>query len=88
MEECQRLFSSILENKRGKQTVDELGIQFLKNPLKVKAKLLEPGRLIMGVDERGERIEFNIRDCGHDLERKAQGKMFDQPQITKWGIFY
>jgi len=41
------------------------------------------------LNDRGdERIKFDIESNGRDLDRKTQCKMYDQPQLLKWGIFY
>jgi hypothetical protein len=35
----------------------------------------------------GSRCSFDIESC-QDIDRKIQNKMFEQPALRKWGIFY
>jgi hypothetical protein len=37
----------------------------------------------------GERIKFSIETTGKDLQiNLTRNKMFEQPTLNKWGIFY
>jgi hypothetical protein len=88
VKECLRLFNTLLENKTCKSKMDDLDFSFVKQPLAVKASKFEAGKLLMGMNERNQRIEFDIERAGRDLDRQAQCKMYEQPPIQKWGIFY
>jgi hypothetical protein len=68
--------------------IDEFGIQFDHQPVKIPAYKLEAGRMIMGKDEKGEDIAHDIDVCGRDMDRKVQCQMWSQPPLTKWGIFF
>lgn len=41
------------------------------------------------LDEIGDRIKFSIEATGKDLQiNLTRNKMFEQPTLNKWGIFY
>lgn len=41
----------------------------------------------MGKLNDGNRCQFDIETC-QDIDRKIQAKMYEQPALKKWGIFY
>ncbi|CDW87091.1 macronuclear development protein 1 [Stylonychia lemnae] len=88
--DCQKLFQQLAENKYCKFLMDQLDFKLVDRPLQVKGYKYESGNMIMGkASERGEeRIKFDIESNGRDLDRKTQCRMYDQPQLLKWGIFY
>lgn len=89
VKECQKLFSILDSNQRTADVMKEFDFQFIKNPLKVKAVKYEAGNYVMGKSEASNQIiKFDIESNGRDLEKKVQNKMFEQPPISKWGIFY
>ena len=51
--------------------MERMGISLSSKPLKVPAKKFEAGKLLMGMNEVGQRIEFDIECSGRDLDRKA-----------------
>jgi hypothetical protein len=48
---------------------------------------LNAGKLVMGKLHDGSRVSFDIEDC-HDIDRRIQSKMYEQPALKKWGIFF
>jgi hypothetical protein len=62
---------------------------FSKQPSTVQGLKFDAGNLIMGINEDvNERIQINLEESGRDIERKVQTKMFEQPNLNKWGIFF
>ncbi len=41
----------------------------------------------MGKQRDGTRASFDVESC-NDIDRKIQSKMYEQPPLKKWGIFY
>jgi hypothetical protein len=57
--------------------------------MKFKGHYLPPGNLIMGSKKESEQnTVIDIEQCGKDIEKQTNTKMFDQPNISIWGIFY
>ncbi len=44
--------------------------------------------MIMGGKGTGDRVKFDPEACARDIDRKIQEKMYEQPPLKKWGIFY
>lgn len=44
--------------------------------------------MIMGKQQNGERNKFDITENTMDIDRKIQAQMYQQPSLSKWGIFY
>nr|AEX87966.1 Otiwi4 [Sterkiella histriomuscorum] len=90
VKECQKLFRAFGESKTCRAKLEDMDFKFIERPLKVKATKYDAGNYVLGVtNERGnERIKFDIESNGRDLDRKTQCKMYDQPAIQKWGIFF
>lgn len=66
-----------------------MDIEFVKEPIRLKAYKLEAGKMIMGMNEAtNKRIAHDIESCGRDLDKMVQCKLYEQPPIQKWGIFY
>lgn len=42
----------------------------------------------MGAKGSGERNAFDIEQCSRDIDRKIQDKMYEQPELKRWAIFY
>jgi len=42
----------------------------------------------MGKQQNGERNKFDITENTMDIDRKIQSQMYQQPSLSKWGIFY
>ena len=53
----------------------------------ITAHKLSAGKLVMGKMQDGVRSSFDIETC-QDFDRKIQSKMFEQPALKKWGVFY
>ena len=70
---------------------------FEQQVLPVQGLKYTAGNILMGVQppdpkrpqEQQERVKFSIEDQGKELTIPlTKNKMFDQPVIQKWGIFY
>ncbi|OMJ83571.1 hypothetical protein SteCoe_15480 [Stentor coeruleus] len=53
------------------------------NPISISARVIPAGRVIMGNNE-----SFHINEAIGSFDRDVQKKMFSQPRIDKWGVFY
>ncbi len=87
--ECLKLFDAIAQSQKCKEIMEEMEIEFVKEPIRLKAYKLEAGKMIMGINEAtNKRIAHDIESCGRDLDKMVQCKLYEQPPIQKWGIFY
>jgi hypothetical protein len=50
--------------------MEQMGIEFAQEPVKLKAYKLEAGKMIMGINEAtNQRIAHDIESCGRDLDK-------------------
>jgi hypothetical protein len=59
-----------------------------ENPQALNGFKYTPGKLQMGAGASGTPQSIDIEANARDLDRKIQGKMFTQPALRTWGIFY
>ncbi len=56
-------------------------------PQILTGRKVDAGKMVMGKSGDGARASFDIETC-QDIDRKIQGKMYEQPPLKKWAIFY
>lgn len=44
--------------------------------------------MVMGAKPSGDRNSFDIEQNARDIDRKIQDRMYEQPELTCWGIFH
>ena len=71
--ECVKLFDSIEQNEVCRELMKEMGVEFAREPVKLRGYKLDAGKMIMGISElTNKRIEHDIESCGRDLDKMVQ----------------
>eukprot|EP00347_Sterkiella_histriomuscorum_P022394 403330644 len=87
VQECKHLLESFKLNEKCRQEMDNWQIEISDEPIEIQGLKLSAGNMVMGKSSSGVRMEFDI-ETTHDIDRKIQSKMYDQPDLSKWGIFF
>ena len=96
LKEWQSLFKIMKESQECQEEIKRWNIVLSESPVEVKAKKVDHGLLLMGskTDHSSEADTLNDADRiqvdanADDVDRKIQTKMFSQPKIKCWGIFW
>lgn len=59
------------KNEKCKNEMENWQIKISKNPHQVTGHVMSPGNLVMGKQNNGNRVEFNLDGC-QDIDRKIQ----------------
>lgn len=86
--ECRNLFETFNSNPKCQEKMKMWHMKFSQNPASLKGYKYRAGNLIMGSKASGDQNTFDIENCAREIDRKIQDKMFDQPALKMWGIFY
>jgi aubergine len=88
VQECRHLLDVFSENPKCKEKAALWQLRFKDNPVPLQGFKYTPGKLVMGAKGSGERNAFDIEQCSRDIDRKIQDKMYEQPELKRWAIFY
>lgn len=83
LRETKNIISSILNNENCKKEIENWGITMDENVIKLNAKRLNTGNILMATQQGGNRLKLDI-DTTPDLDRKIQNEMYSQPKLNNW----
>jgi aubergine-like protein len=86
--ECRNLFEVFRTNEKCKKKMEEWQLEFKEEPACLEGYKFSPGNLIMGTKDNGQRNIFDIERTGREIDRKIQDRMYTQPDLNMWAIFY
>jgi aubergine-like protein len=87
VQECKSLIESFGKSEKCKEAMQEWQMCIESDPIQIQGQKLAAGKMIMGKVSEQERSSFDIETC-QDIDRKIQAKMYAQPDLKRWGIFY
>lgn len=102
IKQATKLINHLMENRTCQENMEQWRFYFDQSVVPVEGLKYDAGNIVMGLPandqnrislkggkEPAERIKFCIEDQGKELTLPlTKNKMFDQPVIQKWGIFY
>jgi len=86
--ECKNLFEVFKTNPKCQKKMEEWKLEFNEEPNQIEGYKFSPGNMIMGTKDNGQRNMFDIERTGREIDRKIQDRMYTQPDLNMWAIFY
>lgn len=86
--ECKNLFEVFKQNEKCQKKMIEWKMQFKEEPNQLEGFKFTAGNMIMGEKGNGQRNTFDIERTGREIDRKIQDRMYTQPDLNMWAIFY
>jgi aubergine-like protein len=81
--ESSELIKTILTFPKSREETEKWQIDISTQAISLTGRVLPAGKISMG-----DQNSFKINEATGNFDRDIQQKMFNQPKIDKWGIFY
>lgn len=83
LQESAGLIKTLKSTPKTRDEINNWQLEISNEPISLTAKVLPAGHILMGDNHK-----FRINEQTGNFDRDIQRKMFYQPKLDKWGVFY